>query len=196
MPISLTWIETVIVFLSVLSINMSNVPPNFNVIAQPIGLELQEYLNKTFYDQTVTPYTTSYADFYALMPTDNVSSIDVSGNVAFPRNGPSSNSDITRVSSTQFNLGPIGTYQVAFSVPIDISGQLVVTLNNTELPSTVVGRLAINTPIAGQVIVTTAVVNSVLTIRNPVGSLNALPVSAYAGGVIPVSAHLVITRLR
>lgn len=175
---------------------MSTLPPNFNVISQPIGLENQEYLNKLFYDKTVTPYTTSYANFYALMPSNNASPIAVGGDVAFPQNGASSASDITRTAATQFTLGPIGTYQVYFTVPIDISGQLVLTLNNVELPSTVVGRLAVSSPISTQVIINTTVANSVLTVRNPAGSLNALPVSLSAGGVNPASAQLVITRLR
>jgi len=173
-----------------------SVPPNYNVITQPFGLDLQEYTNKLFFDQTVTPYTTSFADFYAVMPPNNPSPIAVGGDVAFPSTGSSSNTDITRLTASTFQLGPIGVYQVYFSVPVDISGQLILTLNNVEQPYTVAGRLAASTPISGQAILTTSVANSILTVRNPAGSLNALPVSVSAGGVKPVSAHLVVTRLR
>jgi hypothetical protein len=176
---------------------MSNLPPNYNLITQPFGLDFQESLNKSLYDNTVVaPYTTAFADFYAIMPSANASPIAAAGDVAFPTNGPSSNTDITRFSTTQFTLGPIGTYQVYFSVPVDISGQLVLTLNNVEVPSTLVGRLAASTPIIGNVMLTTVAANSKITVRNPVGSANALPISVSAGGVGPVSAHLVITRMR
>ena len=173
-----------------------SIPPNYNVITQPFGLDLQEYLNKTFYDQAVTPYTTAFADFYAVMPSNNATPIAVGADVAFPSTNATSNSDITRLTASTFQLGPIGIYQVAFSVPVDISGQLVLTINNVEKPLTVVGRLTIASPISGQAILTTTAANSVLTVRNPAGSVNALPISVAAGGTNPVTAHLVITRLR
>lgn len=175
---------------------MSFLPPNFNVIQEPKDQAMQEYLNKIFFDQTVSPYTTAFADFYALMPSDNASPVAVASDVAFPRNGPSSNSDITRVSASSFSLGPIGTYQVAFDVAIDISGQLVLTLNNVEQPKTVVGRGALLSQLSGTSIISTVAANSVLTVRNPVGNVDALPITASAGGADAVSAHLVITRLR
>jgi hypothetical protein len=180
---------------------MSYIPPNYNVTIEPIGLNFQENVNKLLYDQTVlAPITIplSFADFYALMPGDNAVPIALGADVAFPNNGPSSLSDITRValSTSSFTLGPIGTYQVSFSVPVSIAGQLVVTLNNVELAYGVFGRAAITSPITGSLLVQTTLVNSVITIRNPAGNAAALPITVNAGGVSAVSAHIVITRVK
>lgn len=177
---------------------MSYIPPNYNVISQPIGLEFQENVNKLLYDQTViAPVVRSYADFYALMPTDNAVSIALGADVDFPRNGPSSYSDILRValSTSSFELVSIGTYQVSFSVPVSIAGQLVLTLNGVELPEGVFGRAALTSPISGSLILNTVTANSILTLRNPAGNIAALPITASAGGASAVSAHLVIIKL-
>lgn len=179
---------------------MSYIPPNYNVINQQIGLAFQEDLNKLLYDQKVVAPVSipiSYADFYALMPSDNGTAIAVGADVAFPQNGSSSLTDITRVggSTTGFTLGPIGTYQITFSVPVSIAGQLVVTLNNTELSYGVFGRAAITSPISGSLLVTTATTNNVITIRNPAVNAASLPITTNAGGASAVSAHLVITRV-
>ena len=180
---------------------MSYLPPNYNVTTEPIGLSTQEYINKLLFDQTVVSPVSipiSFADFYALMPSDNGTAIALGDDVAFPNNGPSSLTDITRVpaSTTSFKLGPIGTYQVTFSVPVSIAGQLVVTLNNVELAYGVFGRAAITSPITGSLLITTSSINNVVTIRNPVGNAAALPITVNAGGASAVSAHLVITRVK
>lgn len=177
---------------------MSYIPPNYNVISQPIGLEFKESVNKLFYDQTVVaPVVRDYADFYALMPSDNGTSIALGADVEFPQNGPSSLTDIVRValSNSSFTLVSIGTYHISFSVPVSIAGQLVVTLNGVELAQGVFGRAALTSPIAGSLIINTVTANSVITIRNPAGNAAALPITASAGGASPVSAHLVVTRL-
>lgn len=177
---------------------MSFISPTYNVIAQPIGLEFKESVNKILYDQTVVaPVVRSYADFYALMPSDNAVAIAVGADVAFPQNGPSSNSDVIRVSAStsSFTLVSIGTYHICFSVPVSIAGQLVVTLNGVELPQGVFGRAALTSPIGGSLILTTVTANSVITIRNPAGNTAALPITASAGGASAVSSHLVVTRL-
>jgi len=144
---------------------------------------------------TLQPTTTrSYADFFALMPPDNAATVATGGSVEFPQDGPVSGT-ISRLSFSGFNLQEIGTYQVMFQVSVDEAGQLVVALNGTELAYTVVGRATGTNQIVGMCNITTTSPNSILEIRNPVSSFTALTITPLAGGVNPVSAHLIITKL-
>ena len=137
----------------------------------------------------------SYADFYALMPPDNAATVAPGADVSFPQNGPIANTNITRASDSSFTLINPGVYQVLFEVSVDEAGQLVLTLNDAELPYTVVGRATGTSQIVGMAIIETTAENSVLTVRNPTGNATALTVTPLAGGTSPVSAHLVITQL-
>ncbi|MBM7604051.1 hypothetical protein JOC75_002024 [Metabacillus crassostreae] len=138
----------------------------------------------------------AFADFYALMPPDNVATVAIGGDVDFPQDGPiSANGLIARASADTFNLAEIGTYQVLFQVSVTEAGQLVLTINDVELPYTVVGRATGTSQIVGIALVTTSTINSILTVRNPADNSTALTITPLAGGTEPVSAHLVITRL-
>ena len=95
-----------------------------------------------------------FADFYALMPSDNAATVAVGGNVDFPQDGPSSGTGlIARIGVDTFNLTNIGCYQVLFQVSISEAGQLVITLDSgsgaIELPYTVVGRATGSCQIVG-----------------------------------------------
>ncbi len=138
----------------------------------------------------------NFADFYALMPPDNSSIVAPGTDVSFPQNGPTSGSDITRIGPSSFNLAQIGSYQVLFNVGVTEAGQLLVTLNGADLDYTVVGRATGTSDIIGMSIVTTTSVNSILTVRNPAGNSTALTITPLAGGIRPVSAHLVITQIQ
>ena len=83
-----------------------------------------------------------------------------------------------------------------FQVSVTEAGQLVLTLNGTELPYTVTGRATGTSQIIGMALVENNIANSVLTVRNPEGTATALTITPSAGGTEPVSAHLVITRLQ
>jgi hypothetical protein len=138
-----------------------------------------------------------FADFFALMPPDNATIVPPGTDVSFPQNGPAAvGSLITRLSPAFINLGAIGTYQVLFQVSVNEAGQLDLTLNNAELPYTVVGRATGTSQIVGMALVTTTTVDSTLTVRNPAGNPTALTITPLAGGTSPVSAHLVITRIQ
>ncbi len=137
----------------------------------------------------------SYADFYALMPSDNTTPIAPGEDVAFPQNGQIANTDIGRVSDSSFLLDSIGTYLVLYEVSAEEAGQLVLTLNGEELPYTLVGRTAAGSQIVGTTIVTTTEEDTLLTVRNPSVSTTDLTLTPSAGGNAPVSAHLVITRI-
>ena len=136
-----------------------------------------------------------YADFYALMPGDNADTVAAGTDVDFPQDGPNSGTGITRAGASSFTLADIGTYQVLFQVSVTEPGQLVLTLNGAELPYTVVGRATGTSQIVGIALVNTTTEDSVLTVRNPEGTANALTITPLAGGTEPVSAHLTILQL-
>ncbi|HCS19734.1 MAG TPA: protoporphyrinogen oxidase, partial [Bacteroidetes bacterium] len=138
-----------------------------------------------------------FAEFYALMPSNNASSVAVGAAVEFPQNGPT-DTLITRSSSSAsvFTLPAIGTYMVSWQVSIDQAGQLVLELNNTELSATVVGRATGTSQISATRLITTTSTNSTLRVVNPSGNSTALTITSYAGGAQAVSASLVIMRIR
>ena len=137
-----------------------------------------------------------FADFFALMPPDNAATVAPGTDVSFPQDGPNSGSGIARSGPDSFNLAEIGTYQVLFQVSVTEAGQLILTLNGEDLAYTVAGRTTGTSQIVGMAIVETTVINSVLTVRNPEGTAEALTITPLAGGTRPVSAHLVITRIQ
>ena len=137
----------------------------------------------------------SFAEFFALMPQDNLAPIAPNTDVDFPHNGACSGSSITRIDGNSFNLADIGTYQIMFVVSITEAGQLILTLNGGELLYTTAGKTTVGAQITGMAIVTTTAKNSVLTVRNPAGNPIALTVTPFAGGTRQTSAHLVITKI-
>ena len=138
----------------------------------------------------------NYADFYALMPPDNAATVAPGTDVSFPQDGPTSGAGIVRSGPSTFTLAEIGTYQVLFQVSVTEAGQLMLTLNGEDLAYTVAGRATGASQIVGMAIVETTVINSVLTVRNPEGTAEALTITPLAGGTRPVSAHLVITQIQ
>jgi hypothetical protein len=138
-----------------------------------------------------------FADFFALMPPDNAATVAVGSDVDFSQDGPASGSAlIARLGPSSFNLAEIGIYEVSFQVSVSEAGQLILTLNGTDLDYTVVGRATGTSQIIGNAIIQTSTANSILTVRNPAGNSTALTITPLAGGTRPVSAHLVITRIQ
>ena len=140
--------------------------------------------------------TLAFADFFALMPPDNAATVAPGTDVAFPEDGPSSGTAVTRTGPSTFNLSAIGTYQVMFQVSVNEPGQFILTLNGADLAYTVVGRATGTSQIVGMSLVQTTGVNSALTVRNPAGNSTALTITPLAGGTRPVSAHLAITEIQ
>ncbi len=136
----------------------------------------------------------SYADFYALLPPDNAAAVAAGADVAFPQAGATSGTNITRASDSSFTLTEPGTYQIMFNVPVTEAGDLVLTLNGTELDYTETGRTAAGSQITGVALVTTAAADSVLTVRNPAAAATALTVTPGDAGNAR-TAHLTITQL-
>ena len=129
------------------------------------------------------------------MPGDNADTVAAGTDVDFPQDGPTNGTGITRAGASSFTLADIGTYQVLFQVSVTEPGQLVLTLNGAELPYTVVGRATGTSQIVGIALVNTTTTDSVLTVRNPEGTADALTITPLAGGTDPVSAHLTILQL-
>ena len=136
----------------------------------------------------------SGSDFYAIMPGDNKTTVAPGSSVQLPRDGPSFGS-ISRNTTSQFILPDIGIYKVDFQVSVLEPGQLVLVINTNEVPYTVVGRATGTTQIIGMCLIKTTLINSTLSLNNPIASLTALTVTVLAGGQNPVSAHLVINRV-
>ncbi len=128
------------------------------------------------------------------MPGDNAATVGVGADVEFPQDGPSSAS-FTRLSPSSFQLNAVGTFNISFQVSVTEAGQLVVAVNNVELPYTVVGRATGTSQISGTCLINTTAITDTISIRNPVGNAAALTITPLAGGASPVSAHLVILRL-
>jgi hypothetical protein len=135
------------------------------------------------------------AEFYALMPLDNMATVAPGDDVQFPQDGPSTTSDILRVDDGSFDLVTAGVYQVSFQVSVNEAGQLVLALDGTGLPYTVVGRATGTSQITLTALVHSNA-NQVLTVSNPPGGISALTVTPLAGGVYPVSATLLIELVK
>ncbi len=118
--------------------------------------------------------------------------------VEFPQNGPAAGG-IARASSTKFALPAIGTYRVAFSVPVTEAGQLVLAEDTgsgmAELPYTLNGRATADTPISGEALLTTSVPDVAIEVQNPALNPAALTITPKAGGSQPDVATLVIQQL-
>ncbi len=130
------------------------------------------------------------------MPPDNAATVAVGSDVDFPQDGPSSGGGtLQRTSANSFTLPDIATYRVDFEVSVSEAGQLVLTLNGTDLAYTLVGRASGDSEITGDALISTTVINSVLTVRNPSGNTNALTITPLAGGTRPSAASLTIEEL-
>jgi hypothetical protein len=66
---------------------------------------------------------------------------------------------------------------VNFQVSIDEAGQLVIVLNGTQLAYTIVGRATGTSEIVGMCLISTSVINSILSINNPLGNSTALTIT-------------------
>ena len=137
----------------------------------------------------------AFAEFFALMPPDNISTVAPGAAVEFPQDGPSSVSAPSRLTPSSFLLSEVSTYRVAFIVPVGEAGQLLLQLNDVDLSYTVFGRAANNSQIVGEALITTTVPDSIIEVVNPAGNATALTITPLAGGTRPVAASLVIEQL-
>ena len=142
---------------------------------------------------TGSPSGLSYADYFALMPGDNSSTVATGGRVQFPQDGIVAGSNITRFSSTQIGIAA-GTYEVHWQVSVSEAGQLVLDLSGTPLLSSTAGRATGTDQIVGMCIVQVGSASRI-GIMNPAGNAAALTITPIAGGTLSASAHLLIRQL-
>lgn len=145
------------------------------------------------------PGILAFADFYALMPSDNPAPIAAGSPVAFPNDGsPTSGGTITRTGPASFNLPAIGVYLIQFQVDVTQAAQIALSLNGGLVANSVVGRATGSSQIIGLSLVTTSTINTVLQVINPPGNTPfSLPINdGSTGAPNPVSAHLTITRIQ
>ena len=89
-----------------------------------------------------------------------------------------------------------------FQVSVDSApppSQLMLSLNGVPIAYSVVGQDTGTSQIVGISTVTTSAANSVLSVINPPANVNSVIIPPAAGSVnrlTPVSAHLVIIRIR
>jgi hypothetical protein len=134
------------------------------------------------------------SNFYALMKGDNSATIAPGTAIEFPNDGVSNNSIITRISASTFNLATVGIYEIFFQVSITEPGQLVIVLNGTELPYTVIGRATGTTQLVCMTIINTTLPDSILSINNVAANATALLLTSNAGGNNAVSGNLIIKQ--
>lgn len=60
--------------------------------------------------------SSAFAEFFALLPPDNVAAVAPGRDVSFPEDGPTSASTIVRAGPSTFSLSDIGIYLVEFNV--------------------------------------------------------------------------------
>lgn len=129
------------------------------------------------------------------MPADNPVGIAPGDYVAFPSIAFNEGSDITLVDPQTVNIAT-GYYLVQFQLSVANPAQLVLELAGAEVPSTVVGRDSTGAQISGSSVIQNGTAG-VLTLRvkNPSSSLASVILAPNAGGINPVSAHLVLVKL-
>lgn len=135
----------------------------------------------------------SYATFYALMPTDNAVAIAPNEPIDFPTTATKTN-DITVTSPSVFTVTTAGNYLVMFQASTTEGGQLQLTVNDTPIAYTTVGKAGENTQIVGFAILPLAA-NDAISVINPGTSTTAITLTQNAGGVSAVAAQLVIAKL-
>lgn len=135
----------------------------------------------------------SYATFYALMPTDNAIAIAPNEPIDFPTTATKTN-DITVTSPSVFTVTTAGNYLVMFQASTTEGGQLQLTVNNTPIAYTTVGKAGENTQIVGFAILPLAA-NDAISVINPQASTTGITLTQNAGGTSAVAAQLVIAKL-
>jgi hypothetical protein len=121
-------------------------------------------------------------------------SVPALGAVLFSTDGPV-NGGITRASPSSFNLPTPGLYQVTFQVSVVGAGQLMLQLDGSPLPQSIVGRPSGTGQIVGTSLIETTIPNSVLEVINA-SNTTPLIIAQGPSGTTILSSHLVITQVK
>jgi hypothetical protein len=187
------------------SASLRTLVPSPGAIAYDSGENLLYYGSvDTWIASNDVSTTAVFAEFFALMPNDNVPTVAVGESVQFPQAGPNSGNGITALSSTSFQIADIGTYEVSWQVSVTEAGQLVLhvdagsvtgTSGLIEIARSVVGRATGTSQITNTMLIHTSSANTAISVRNPTGNAAALTITPSAGGTHAVSANLVIRKI-
>ncbi len=187
------------------SASLRTLVPSPGAIAYDSGENLLYYGSvDTWIASNDVSTTAVFAEFFALMPNDNVPTVAVGESVQFPQAGPNSGNGITALSSTSFQIADIGTYEVSWQVSVTEAGQLVLhvdagsvtgTVGLIEIARSVVGRATGTSQITNTMLIHTSSANTAISVRNPTGNAAALTITPSAGGTHAVSANLVIRKI-
>jgi hypothetical protein len=143
-------------------------------------------------------FSSTFAMFFALMPSDNSATVAISAPVQFPQNGPTNaGSSIVRSvgnPTSSFVLANKGVYKVDVQISVAEAGQIGVNVAGTLVPSSIVGRAVGATQLVISTLIQTTLPNTAIEVINA-GSAAALTITLMAGGTAKVSATLVIQQL-
>jgi hypothetical protein len=135
-----------------------------------------------------------YAYIYDLSPPDIAATVGAGTDVPFAHNGPKT-AGITYAANGQITIATAGVYRIEFIASVTEPGQLELTQNGVQIPSTVYGRATGTSEISGQATLSVAA-GDILTLRNPSGNSPALTFTPTAGGThADVSASILIQQL-
>ncbi len=135
----------------------------------------------------------SYATFYALMPSDNSTAIAPNEPINFPTTATKTD-DITVTSPSVFTVTTAGNYLIMFQASTTEGGQLQLTVNNTPISYTTVGKAGESTQIVGFAVLPLAA-NDAISVINPETNTTDITLTQNAGGENAVAAQLVIAKL-
>ena len=103
---------------------------------------------------------------------------------------------ITRIAPGKIQLSAPGTYLVQVQMNLLHAGQLIASVNGEDNSDCVLGTACDGEFLHGFCIFNTDQANSIFSISNPSSNCRPIHICAYAGGVLPVGASLMIMRIR
>lgn len=114
--------------------------------------------------------------------------------IEFPNDGDMTGTGITRVGPGVFRVTSAGIYNMYFQIGVSNPSQVVIRLNNAELPHTVTGTGNGNTQLIGQYYVRVNTPNSIIGVYNPINN-SAIGIAASLGGAQSSNINLLIQQL-
>lgn len=141
------------------------------------------------------------AKYYGMAPGDYGATVAINAPFPFPQDGSNFGSQITRISSTTFNLINVGVYLITWQISVDEAAQTTLWADSTgafapasRVIDSCVGRATGTNQIVGNTLLVVSAVNTQIRIYND-ASAAALTVTPIAGGTQDVSASITICRV-
>ncbi len=115
--------------------------------------------------------------------------------IDFSENDIMQSKNIQRIFPGQYQLSEPGLYYAQFQLSLLHPGQLIISIDHEEQPGSVVGTSADGGPVFGFHMFRTDHPNAVFSIQNPLQNTKPVIVASYAGGVMPVTADLLLLHI-